>query len=176
MSGLLYLPWGDVWMASLQTGGCDDPRLMIPLIQGEMLGLQYRRVRPGGDLERPSLPISWIVTVDDRAPGASGPSSFDPGTLGWLFADASLLAADAVEPCMELYEYFVEEGLKGNRVLVIRTIESRVGMWREFSRQRCELYGILEIVPIRNNPKLRFATSVTRFDRQGARKPAGGGA
>ena len=143
MSGLVYLPGGCVWTASIQTDGGDDPRLIIPLIQGEMLGLQYRRVRPGGDLERPPLPISWIVIVDDRAPGASGPSSFDPGTLGWLLEDAYRIAVDAAEPHMGLYEYFVEEGLKGMRILVIHTIESRLGMWREFSRQNCELYGSL---------------------------------
>lgn len=173
MSGLLWLPGRGFLTASLRSGARDDLRFLIPLLQGEMQGLQFRRVKPGGDLERPPLPISWIVIVDDRAPGASGPSTFDAGTLRWLFPDAYLIAVDAAEPCVGLYEYFVEEGLKGMRVLVIHAIESRLGMWREFSRQNRELYGILEVVPIGNNPE-RCATSVTRFDRRGARKPAGG--
>lgn len=70
----------------------DDPRFLIPLLEGEAQGLQHRRVRPGGDLERPCLPIPWIVIVDDRSPGASGPNSFDPVTLSWLFADAFKIA------------------------------------------------------------------------------------
>ena len=163
MSGLVHFP-GD-WVRSIfvETDGGDDPRLTIPLIYGEMLGLQFRRVRPGSDLERPPLPISWIVIVDDRAPGASGPSSFDPGTLRMALGGRLSLAVDAAEPHMGLSEYFVEEGLKGMRILVIHTVESRLGMWREFSRKNCELYEVLEILPDRNHPKRR-ATSVARFD------------
>jgi len=176
MSGLLYLPGRRTQMAFLEIGGRDDLRFMIPLAQGEMQGLQFRRVRPGGDLEQPPLPIPWIIVMDDRDPGALGPSSFDAGTLRWVFTDAYRIAVDAAEPQMPLYQWFVEEGLKRARILIIQTIESRLGMWREFSRKNCELYGILEIVPVRNNPARRLATSVTRFDRRGARKPAGGGA
>src|SRR5580704_10347200 len=101
--------------------GARSPR-RAPLVLGDMEGLQWRRVRPGGDLERPTLPITWIVIIDDRGPGAAGPSSFDAGTLQWLFADAFQIAIDAAEPKMELYEWFVEEGLKGKRILIIHTL------------------------------------------------------
>ena len=60
---------------------------MIPLFFGDMKGLQFRRVRPGRDLVKPALPIAWIVIIDDRALGASGPTSFHADTLRWLFAD-----------------------------------------------------------------------------------------
>src|SRR5215472_7923586 len=143
-----------------------DPRFIIPLVFGELNGLQWRRVRPGGDLERPTLPIPWMVIVDDRAAGALGPTSFDAGTLQWLFADAFKIAIDAAEPEMELYEYFVEEGLKRSRILIVQTVESRRAVWREFTRENCDLYGVAEIAPVRNDSDLRFISTVTRFDRQ----------
>jgi hypothetical protein len=93
--------------ALVDLGERDDPRFIAPLVFAKMDGLQWRRVRPGGDLERPTLPISWIVILDDRGPGAAGPSSFDAGTLQWLLADAFQIAIDAAEPKMELYEWFV---------------------------------------------------------------------
>jgi hypothetical protein len=89
--------------AVVDLGEGDDPRFIAPLVFGEMDGLQWRRIRPGGDLERPTLPITWIVIIDDRAPGASGPSSFDADTLRWLFADAFQIAIDAAEPHLGLY-------------------------------------------------------------------------
>jgi hypothetical protein len=125
MTGLLNLPGNRVRSVFVELGERDHPHFMIPLILGEMEGLQWRRVRPGGDLERPTLPITWIVLIDDRGPGAAGPSSFDAGTLQWLFADAFQIAIDAAEPKMELYEWFVEEGLKGKRILIVQTVESR---------------------------------------------------
>jgi hypothetical protein len=146
----------------------DDPRFMIPLIRGEMEGLQVRRVRPGGDLERPALPIAWIVLIDDRFPGASGPHSFDTGTLRWLFVDAYRIAVDAAEPHMGLYEHFVEESLKGMRLLLIHTVERRRAVWREFSQENSELYGILELVPVLDNPKQHVLPVVTRFDGRAA--------
>jgi hypothetical protein len=146
----------------------DDPRFIAPLVFAEMDGLQWRRVRPGGDLERPTLPITWIVIIDDRGPGAAGPSSFDAGTLQWLFADAFQIAIDAAEPKMELYEYFVEEGLKGKRILIIHTLENRRAVWREFTRENCGLYGVLELVPLLDNPKQYVLPVVTRFEGRAA--------
>jgi len=55
------------------------------------------------------------------------------------------IAVDAAESQIALYEHFVEEGMKGMRILVIRTVESRVGVWREFSRENCGLSEILEL-------------------------------
>jgi hypothetical protein len=128
--------------AVVDLGEGDDPRFIAPLIFGEMDGLQWRRVAPGGELERPTLPIPWIVIVDDRSSGAAGPSSFRADTLKWLFADAFQIAIDAAEPHMGLYEYFVEEGLKRKRILIVHTVESRRVVWREFSRENCDLYGV----------------------------------
>jgi hypothetical protein len=167
MSELLHLPAREWWAVFSELDGRVDPRLMIPLVQGEMQGLQFRRVRPGDTLERPTLPITWFVIIDDRFPGSSGPHSFDNGTSQWLFADAYRIAVDAAEPHMGLYEYFVEEGLKGMRILVVHTMESRLGVWREFSRQNCELCGIAEVVPVRNDPNRRLA-SITRFEGRAA--------
>jgi hypothetical protein len=70
---------------------------------------------------------------------------------------------DAAGPQTAFYEYFVEEGMKGRRILVIRTVERRLHAWREFSRENCELYGIYELVPDTNNPKQRLSASVIRF-------------
>jgi hypothetical protein len=51
--------------------------------------------------------------------------------------------------------------------LVVHTVETRLGVWREFSRQNCELYGIAEVVPVRNDPDRRKAY-VTRFEGRAA--------
>jgi hypothetical protein len=83
--------------------------------------------------------------------------------LTWLFADAFKIAVDAAEPHTGIYEWFVEEGLKRARILVVQTIESRLQEWREFSREKSELYGILELVTVKNNPKQRLSASVLRF-------------
>ena len=90
--------------------------------------------------------IAWIVIIDDRAPDAAGPRSFDAGTLRWLFADAYRIAVDAAEPHQRVYEHIVEEGLKGMKILVVHTVESRRVLWREFSRATCQLYGVIELI------------------------------
>jgi hypothetical protein len=74
----------------------------------DLQGLQSRQVRPGDTLERPILPIAWIVIVDDRGPDAAGPTSFDAGTLQWLYSDAFQIAVDAAEPNLGLYMHLVE--------------------------------------------------------------------
>jgi hypothetical protein len=130
---------------------------------GHLEGLQFHRVRPGDDVERPALPNAWFVIIDDRTPGASGPRSFGADMLCWLFADAYKIVVDAAEPFMRFYEYFVEEGLKGQRILVIHTSEARLEEWREFSRQNCDLYGVLEITAVTDDPKRTHLPKVTRF-------------
>ncbi len=170
MTGPSHYPGDKVRSVFIELGERDDPRFIIPLMLGDREGLQFRRVRPGGDLERPTLPIPWIVIIDDRAPDASGPASFDAGTLRWLFADAYRIAVDAAEPHMGLYAYFVEDGLKGMRILLIHTVESRRVVWREFSRANCELYGVLELVPVLHNPNRYVLPVVTRFDGAAPRK------
>jgi hypothetical protein len=168
MSGLLHGHDETVRSVFVELGERDDPRFVIPLVYGEMQGLQFRRVGPGSDLERPTVNITWIVIIDDRAPDAAGPTSFDAGTLRWLFTDAYRIAVDAAEPHMGLYKYFVEDGLKGMRILLIHTVESRRVVWREFSRANCELYGVLELVPVLDNPKRHVLPVVTRFDGRAA--------
>jgi hypothetical protein len=168
MSNLSHLPGRRVRAVFVELGERDHPHFMIPLFLGEMEGLQWRRVRPGGDLERPTLPITWIVLIDDRGPDAAGPSSFDAGTLQWLFADAFQIAIDAAEPKMGLYEWFVEEGLKGKRILIVQTVENRRAVWREFTRENCELYGVLELAPLQGNPNQYVLPVVTRFGGRAA--------
>jgi hypothetical protein len=68
---------------------------------------------------------AWIIIIDDRAPSAAGPSSFDPATMRWLLDDANGVAVDAAAPGQDLYEYFVEEVVSGNRLLVVQTTEDR---------------------------------------------------
>jgi hypothetical protein len=142
----------------------EDPRLVVPLMLGDMQGLQYRRVVPGSDLEQPSVSIAWITIIDDRAPGVSDPGSFDAPTLRWLFADAHLIAVDAAEPDMRLYSHFVERGLTPARVLVIQTVDQRRAIWREFAQGNCDLYGVLELVPVTDEPGRQVLSSVTRFE------------
>ena len=154
----------------IDLGERDDPRFILPLVLGEMEGVQWRRVRPGGDLERPPLPISWIVILDDRHPEAAGPGSFDADTLRWLFSDAFQIAVDAAEPCMPIYEYIVEEALKGRRILIIHTIESRRAVWREFVRENSRLSEVLELVPVVGDPEQHVRPSVTRFEGRTAPK------
>jgi hypothetical protein len=69
VSNLLHLPGRGVRAVFVELSERDDSRFMIPLLLGEMEDLQWRRVRPGGDLEQPPLPIPWIVLIDDRHPG-----------------------------------------------------------------------------------------------------------
>ena len=83
-------------------------------------------------------------------------------------ADAFQIAIDAAEPKMELYEYFVEEGLKGKRTLIIQTVDNRRAVWREFTRENCELYGVLELVPLLDNPNQYVLPVVTRFEGRAA--------
>src|SRR5260370_3637676 len=111
MSGLLRLPGSRPRAIFLEIGE-HDPRFIVPLVFGEMEGLQWRRIRPGGDLQQPPLPIPWIVLIDDRHPGPAGPSSFDAGTLRWLFSDAFQIAVDAAEPHAGISEHMVGEGRK----------------------------------------------------------------
>ena len=83
-------------------------------------------------------------------------------------AAAFQIAIDAAEPKMELYEYFVEEGLKGKRILIIHTLENRRAVWREFTRENCGLYGVLELVPLLDNPNQYVLPVVTRFEGRAA--------
>ena len=168
MSGFLYMKGEEHRLISAELADHDDPWFVIPLAQASDQGFPVARIQPGADFERPTLPIAWIIILDDRAPEASGPSSFHAETLRWLFADASGIAVDAAGPQTAFYEYFVEEGMKGRRILVIRTVEGRLRAWREFSRENCELYGIYELVPVSNNPNQRVSASVTRFPGRAA--------
>ena len=102
MTGRLYPPGVRFLFADL-SGWRGDPRFLIPLLAGAAQGLQYRRVRPGGHLERPSLPITWSVIVDDRAPGASGPGSFDPVTLIGLSRRDPRVASDRYDSDVLLF-------------------------------------------------------------------------
>jgi hypothetical protein len=42
--------------------------------------------------------------------------------------------------------------LKGKRILIVQTVENRRAVWREFTRENCELYGVLELLPLLDNP------------------------
>jgi hypothetical protein len=140
----------------------EDSRIAVPLVLGYMHGLQWRRLRPGRDLEQPAVSIPWLVIIDDRFPGACGPGSFDHATLRWLFKDASRVTVDAAEPHQLLYEYLVWEGVDQNlRQLIIHTVNSRRTVWREFTRANCDLYGVLELIP---DSKQQVTPSVTRFE------------
>jgi hypothetical protein len=168
-------------LMALEIADHEDPWFAISLLHGIDQGLVTARIKPGEGFWLFTRPLAWITIVDDRAPGAEGPSSFDRSALRWLFAEATNIAVDASEPNdpfanvdvievnatgghVALYEYFVKEGLKGRRILVIRTIESRLEVWREFSRQNCGLYGIAEVVPVNGDPKRVFSASVRRFE------------
>jgi hypothetical protein len=72
MTRLAHFPRDKARAIFVEHGERDDPRFIIPLMLGDMQGLQFRRVRPGGDLERPTLRIAWIVIIDDRIRGAAG--------------------------------------------------------------------------------------------------------
>jgi hypothetical protein len=163
MSGLLLMPGVEHRLLYVELADHDDPWFVIPIARAVDQGFPVALIKPGADFERPTLPIAWIIIIDDRAAGASGPSSFDADTLRWLFADAYRIAVDAAEPQMAVYEHFVKEGMKGMRILVIRTVEDRLGVWREFSRENCELSDILELAPVTNNQERRISPSVTRF-------------
>jgi hypothetical protein len=162
-SGLLLMPGVEHRLLYVELADRDDPWFVIPIARAVDQGFPVARIKPGADFERPTLPIAWIVIIDDRDAGAVGPSSFDSGTLRWLFADAYRIAVDAAESQMALYEHFVDEGMKGMRILVIRTVESRVGVWREFSRENCGLSEILELASVTNSQERRVLPSVTRF-------------
>jgi hypothetical protein len=163
MSGLLLMRGVEHRLLHVELADHDDPSFVIPIVQAIDQGFPAARVFPGEVFERPTLPIAWIIIIDDRAPEASGPSSFDAGTLQWLFADAFQIAVDAAESPPALYEYFVEEAMKGMRILVIRTVEGRLGIWREFSRENCELYGVLEVVPVTDGQEQSISARVARF-------------
>jgi hypothetical protein len=128
MSGSLLMKGVEHRLLYVELADHDDPSFVIPIVQAVDQGFPAARVFPGEDFERPTLPIAWIIIIDDRAPGASGPSSFDAGTLQWLFADAYQIALDAAESPTALYEYFVEQAMTGMRILIARTVEGRLGV------------------------------------------------
>jgi hypothetical protein len=164
MIRLLNLPGGKSGVMVLEVTDWRRSRLIIPVVFGEQ-GLQYRCVGPGGDLERLPADIPWIVIIDDHAPGASGPSSFHPTTLRWLLADAYQVTVDAAEPHMELYMHSGEGEVTAKRILLVQTVENRRTVWREFSRKHSELRGILELVPVLDNPKQNVLAVETSFYR-----------
>jgi hypothetical protein len=164
MTGIMMLRGTSARLIAVELADHDDPWFVIPIVDGIEQGLPAIRIKPGECFERPTEKIPWIVVLDDRAPGASGPRSFKEDTLRWLFGDAYRIAVDAAEPHVGFYEYLVEEGLKGMCILVIRTFASRLGEWREFSRQNCELYGIAEVKNT-GKPERPVTASVTRFNR-----------
>jgi hypothetical protein len=53
--------------------------------------------------------------------------------------------------------------LKGKRILIVQTVENRREVWREFTRENCELYGVLELLPLLDNPSQYVLPVVTRF-------------
>jgi hypothetical protein len=65
---------------------------------------------------------------------------------------------------MPIYEYIVEEALKGRRILIIHTIESRRAVWTEFTRENSELREVLELVPVTGNSAQSVRPTVTRFE------------
>lgn len=137
----------------------EDARIAIPLVLGYM---QWRRMRPGRDLDQPAVSIPWLVIIDDRFHGARGPESFDHETVRWLFKDAHRVAVDSADLHQGLYEYIVWEGVDQNlRQLIVQTVESRRVIWREFTRANTRLYGVLELFPDLKRP---VTASVTRFE------------
>ena len=164
MTGILMLRGTRTRLMAVELADHDDPWSVTPIVRAIEEDLPTVRIKPGMPFERPTENIPWLVILDDRAPDASGPPSFETDTLRWLFGDAYRIAVDAAKQ-HGFYEYVVEEALKGMPILVIWTIENRLEMWREFSRQHCELYGIAEVVPVRNNSERRVVASVTRFNR-----------
>jgi hypothetical protein len=166
MSGPLLVPGRGLRAIGVDIAEHDDLRIVIPIVQGIEQGLPAARIEPGDVFERPTLPIAWIMLIDDRAPGAAGPTSFDAVTMQWLLADAHVIVVDAAEPHTGLYEYFVEKGLKGARILVLQTSERRVKVWREFSQQKSAIYEVLEVTPDTQNPGRPFAWALARFGRR----------
>ena len=53
MTGLLHLPGDRERAAFIELGERDDPRFIIPLVYGEMQGLQFRRVSPAATWNGP---------------------------------------------------------------------------------------------------------------------------
>jgi hypothetical protein len=166
MSGLLLMHGEKMRVIGAELAEHDDLRFVIPILQGFDQGLAAGRIWPGEVFERPTRRIAWIMIINDRDPGAAGPTSFDAGTLQWLFADAHAIAVDAAEPHAGLYEYLVEEGLKGHCILIVQTVERRIEVWREFSQHKSRIYGVLEVTPDTKNPGRPFAWTIARFDRR----------
>jgi hypothetical protein len=166
MSELFHLPHAlqGARMAYIDLGERDDLRFMAPLAFGRIQGLPWGRIGPGEKFEQPTVPIAWTFIIDDRSLDGEGPNSFHADTLQWLFADATKIAIDAAEPAMWLYEHFVEEGLKGKRILIVQTVEDRRVLWRDFSRENCGLYGVLELIPIVGDPDQCVLPKVARFE------------
>jgi hypothetical protein len=140
-----------------------DLRYVLPIVEGMFQGIAAARLTPDIALNIPRpRNRAWIVIIDDRAPGAVGPSSFDPATMGWLIADTNRVAVDSAAPGQDLCEYFVEEVVSGSRLLVVQTNEDRHAMCREFYQQRWRGSEIVEVVPVLNDPSRKLRAFVTR--------------
>src|SRR5271166_3352630 len=141
-----------------------DLRYVLPIVEGMFQGIAAARLTPDIALNIPRpRNRAWIIIIDDRAPGASGPRSFDPRTMEWLIADTNRVAVDSAAPGQDLYEYFVEEVVSGSRLLVVQTTANRHATWREFFQQRWRGSEIAEVVPVLNDPSRKLRAFVTRF-------------
>jgi hypothetical protein len=125
-----------------------DPRYVIPIIGGMFYGIVVARVTPGVVLEIP-IPRNraWLIIIDDLAPGAAGPGSFEPETMDWLLSDASLVAIDSAEPEPQRYRTFVRDSVMGNRFLVVQTTPECQIIWRELLRERWTGMHLSEFMP-----------------------------
>jgi hypothetical protein len=142
-----------------------DPRYVLPIVEGMFQGIAAARVTPDIALNTPRpRNRAWIVIIDDRAPSAAGPSSFDPTTMGWLIADTDRVAVDSAAPGQDIYGYFVEEVVSGSRLLVVQTTANRHAMWGEFFQQRWRGSEIAEVMPVLNDPSRKLRAFVTRFN------------
>ncbi|HYL75769.1 MAG TPA: hypothetical protein VEU96_16270 [Bryobacteraceae bacterium] len=147
--------------------GANDPRYVIPIVDGCLHGLAVSAVPPELVSNIPREQRGSMVIVDDRDPATSGPDSFDSDTMELVLAVASQVAIDSAEPCEKLYQYFMELVSNGKKLLIVQTTPERHGMWREFFRFRWKGAQIAEVVPVRDDPDRVADAFVTRFDEGG---------
>ena len=109
----------------------EEARALSSLAFAEMRGLLVRRIRPRDKLARPLPTVPWLVLI---AAIKNSSAEFDKNTLSFLVLVADQITVTAVEPRGRFYAPFVNEALKGKRILLIQARAGDVDAWQDAIR------------------------------------------
>jgi hypothetical protein len=134
-----------------------DPQVMGPLLQSLSNRRALFSVLPPGKrvIGMPawvSRDLPWLTIVDDLHAAAAGPPSFDQPSLEWWTNRAVALIVDAAKPRPDFYEFLGSSVAKGQRLLLVQTVEVRRLLWHEYFRRARAPSRPAAVIDLMNNP------------------------